>query len=91
MYNDRIKLFVAHASLNISEITLEMKLLKYFNEAKAMKNDNGGDCYCATSFRSWLSVFCKFWLFCKNKDLKATTPGLEDKIAKWEKMQSMVR
>ena len=91
MYNERIKQFMAYASLDVSEITLEMKLLKYFNEAKAMKNDSGEDRYRATSFRSWLSAFCKFWLFCKNKDLKATTPALEDKSAKWEKMQSMAR
>ena len=91
MYNERIKQFMAYASLDVSEITLEMKLLKYFNEAKAMKNDSGEDRYRATSFRSWLSAFCKFWLFCKNKDLKVTTPALEDKIAKWEKMQSMAR
>ena len=91
MYNDRVKHFMAYAFRDASEITLEMKLLKYFNEAKAMKNENGEDRYRATSFRSWLSVFCKFWTFCKNKDLKASTPALEDKIGKWEKMQSMAR
>jgi hypothetical protein len=70
MYNDRIKHFMVYASLDASEITLEMKLIKYFDDAKNLKNDNGEDRYRATSFRSWLSVFCKFWTFCRYKDLK---------------------
>ena len=91
MYNERIKHFMVYANMDASEITLEMKLIKYFDEARKLKNDKGEDRYRATSFRSWLSVFCKFWTFCRGKDLKAAVPALEDKISKWEKIQSQAR
>ena len=65
-----------------------MKLLKYFDDARKLKNEKGEDHYRATSFRSWLSGFCKFWKHCKFKDLKSLAPALEDRIGKWEKLQS---
>lgn len=53
-----------------------------------MKTEKGEDRYRATSFRSWLSIFCKFWKHCKFKDLKSLAPTLEDRIGKWEKLQN---
>ena len=88
VYNDRIQNFMAYAKNDASQITLEMKLLKYFDDARKLKSEKGEDHYRATSFRSWLSVFCKFWKHCKFKDLKSLAPALEDRIGKWEKMQS---
>ena len=65
VYNDRVRNFMAYAKNDASQITLEIKLIKYFDDARKMKTDKGEDRYRATSFRSWLSVFCKFWKHCK--------------------------
>ena len=43
MYNERIKHFMVYANMDASEITLEMKLIKYFDEARKLKNDKGED------------------------------------------------
>ena len=88
VYNDRVQNFMAYAKNDASQITLEMKLIKYFDDARKMKTDKGEDRYRATSFRSWLSVFCKFWKHCKFKELKTLVPALEDRIGKWEKLQN---
>ena len=61
VYNDRVRNFMAYAKNDASQITLEIKLIKYFDDARKTKTDKGEDRYRATSFRSWLSVFCKFW------------------------------
>ena len=75
-----------------SSATLEMKLVNYFNDARAQTNPpDGSPRYRATTIRSWLSVFSKFWRHCKYKDLKALVPTLEDKIGEWEKKQTEVK
>jgi hypothetical protein len=87
VYQDRMTDFLQHAQNDNSERSLEMKLVKYFDDSRQLKNNKGEDRYRATSFRSWHSVFCKFWKFCKFRDLKTEVPGIEDRISKWEKMQ----
>jgi hypothetical protein len=79
--------FIAFANKDASELTLENKLVAYFNDASQQKLEDGNDRYRAASFRSWNSVFAKFWKYCKFKDLKAILPQIEDKIGKWEKLQ----
>jgi integrase len=91
VYQERLSDFLHFASLDYSSATLEMKLVNYFNDAKAQTNPDGSPRYRATTFRSWLSIFTKFWRHCKLKDLKALVPTLEDKIGKWEKKQIEVK
>ena len=91
LYQERLNDFLRFASLDCSSATLEIKLVNYFNDAKAQTNPDGTPRYRATTFRSWLSVFTKFWRHCKYKDLKALVPTLEDKIGKWEKKQIDVK
>ena len=91
LYQDRLSDFLHFASMDYSSATLEMKLVNYFIDARAQTNPDGSPRYRATTFRSWLSVFSKFWRHCKFKDLKALVPTLEDKIGKWEKKQTEVK
>ena len=87
LYEDRLNDFLEAARADHSGSTLEMKLLNYFNNARSQKNEKGEDRYRASSFRSWNSVFSKFWKHCRNQDLKQILPAIEDKIGKWEKLQ----
>ena len=87
LYEDRLNDFLEAARADHSESTLEMKLVKYFNDARTQKNEKGEDRYRASSFRSWNSVFSKFWKHCKHQDLRQILPAIEDKIGKWEKLQ----
>ena len=91
LYEERLSDFLRFALLDYSSATLEMKLVSYFNDAKMQTNQDGSPRYRATTFRTWLSVFTKFWRHCKFKDLKALVPTLEDKIGKWEKKQTEVK
>ena len=91
VYEERLADFLHFASVDYSSATLEMKLVNYFNDARAQTNPDGSPRYRARTFRSWLSVFSKFWKHCKLKDLKTLVPTLEDKIGKWEKKQTEVK
>jgi hypothetical protein len=55
------------------------------------KNVEDTDKYRATTMRSWLSVFCKFWKFVRLSDLKVLAPQLEANIATREKQQQKVK
>lgn len=91
VYQERLDDFLRFANNDFSSATLEMKLANYFNDAREQKNDDGNPRYRATTFRSWLSVFQKFWRHCRFQDLKTLVPALEDKIGKWGKKQVEVR
>ena len=50
VYNDRIQNFMAYAKNEASQISLEMKLIKYFDDARKLRNKKGEDNYRASSF-----------------------------------------
>ena len=60
LYQERLADFLHFASVDYSSATLEMKLVNYFNDARAQTNPDGSPRYRATTFRSWLSVFPNF-------------------------------
>ena len=51
VYQERLNDFLLFASLDYSSATLEMKLVKYFNDTKAQTNPDGSPRCLATTFR----------------------------------------
>ena len=84
MYNDRLNDFIEYATGNPSELTLDQKLIRYFDLRSEQRNDDGTEKYRATN---WLSVFVKFWKFVRFQDLKQLAPIIETKISDLEKIQ----
>ena len=90
-YMEKIQDFVDYISENISDMTLEQQLNAYFQIKLNEKNADGTDRYRATTLRSWLSVYGKFWKFVRYTDLKAIAPQLEANIATKEKQQQQAK
>ena len=90
-YTERIEDFVDYITANRSDLTLEQKLNNYFQARMSEKNEEETDKYRATTLRSWLSVFSKFWKFVRLSDLKILAPQLEANIATREKQQQKVK
>jgi hypothetical protein len=62
-------------------ISMESRVYDYFME----RHDEGR--WAGSTFRSWFSVFEKFWLFVYNLELSLLRPDIPDSIGKWEKLQ----
>ena len=90
-YTEKIQDFVDYISDNTSDMTLEQQLNAYFQVKLNEKNADGTDRYRATTLRSWLSVYGKFWKFVRYTDLKAIAPQLEANIATKEKQQQQAK
>lgn len=91
MHMERLQDFVEYATENPSELTLIQKLVRYFDLRGSQKNDDGSDKYKATTMRSWVSVFMKFWKFVRFQNLKALAPIIEVKLGELEKVQEEVK
>lgn len=90
-YIERLQDFVGYATENPSELTLIQKLVQYFDLRGSQKNDDGSDNFKATTMRSWVSVFMKFWKFVRFEYLKQLAPIIEVKLGEIEKMQEEVK
>lgn len=78
-YNERINMFLAtQREGNLPPETLAFNLSLWFHEMKA--KDTG----CPTKFRSWFSMFSRFFKFTQKGDLKLLLPGLYDQLTTWE-------
>ena len=86
-YNERLNDFVEYATGNPSELTLVQKLIRYFDLKSEQRNDDGTVKHRATTLKSWLSVFVKFWKFVRFQDLKQLAPIIETKISDLERQQ----
>ena len=92
MYQERLLDFVQFATDAPDSFSLENCLCIYFKENSRKVNEDGSKTYRGSSLRSWLSVFAKFWLFCKaTPDLKRSLPSIENMIRKLELTESSVK
>jgi hypothetical protein len=96
MYQERLLDFVQFATDAVNDapdsFSLENCLCSYFKENSRKVNEDGSKTYRGTSLRSWLSVFAKFWLFCKaTPDLKRSLPSIENMIRKLELTETSVK
>ena len=92
MYQERLLDFAHFTTDCPDSFSLENCLCNYFKENGKKMNEDGTKTYRGSSLRSWLSVFAKFWLFCRaTPDLKKTLPTIENMIRKLELTESSVK
>lgn len=83
IYHERLVDFTNFAARQLPVVSLELTLVHYFRLKKEELDESGKFKYRATTLRSWLSVFCKFWLHCRETpNLKGKVPILELEIGK---------
>ena len=69
-----------------------VSLCAYFKCKSLQKNEDGGLRYRGSSLRSWLSVYAKFWQFCRaTPDVKKSLPAIENMIRKLETSEREVK
>ena len=79
VYTLRIKNFKEFINNNNNNnATVTENLNNYFNKHHAEKK------FAPTCYRSWFSIFAKFWLITGNGDLKMILPQLYAKFDTWE-------
>jgi hypothetical protein len=87
MYVQRIEDFMRWKSSFGEDISLEAKLIRYFDYKNSELNEEGDRRYSATTLRSWFSIFFAFWKHTGKGDLKMQCPIIDDNIKKWGKTQ----
>ena len=69
-YRKRVDHFIFWQSLLIDDRDQLARLKDYFFHHHAIKREDGIPLYAPTAFRSWFSIFSKFWLISGRGDLK---------------------
>ena len=75
-YSDRVNHFILWQNLIIDNSDLLARLKVYFQVHHDMLKDNGSPFYAPTCFRSWFSIFLKFWNYWKRQFEKSGSTSL---------------
>ena len=84
IYKKRIDDFFNWQRLQIDDKDLLGRLKDYFHFFHDKKKEDGSSHYAPTIFRSWFSIFTKFWLMTGRGDLKLQAPVLYALFTTWE-------
>jgi len=83
-YSDRVNHFILWQNQIIDNSDLLARLKVYFQVHHDMLKENGSAFYAPTCFRTWFSIFLKFWNFTGKGNLKSLAPLLYSNLTVWE-------
>jgi hypothetical protein len=95
VYEDRIYDFSvwlnAHDKNQQNLQDLHESLVEYIEARRKETKADSTPKYCASTLRSWFSIFLMFWKFTGKGDLKTLAPLIDANISKWMKQEEITK